>query len=517
MKSRQPFGPRIAVVYARVSSEEQEKEGYSIPAQQKLLHDYAAQEGIKIVSEFLDVETAKMPGRLGFDEMVEFFRKGLQQRDPSVRCRTLLVEKTDRLYRNLKDYVTIDDLKIDIHFVKENQVLSPDSHSSEKFMHGIKVLMAKNYIDNLSEETSKGLLEKAEQGIWPLRAPIGYRNVVRADGKKVIEPDPETASLIVKLFEWYATGKFSLEEVSEKANDAGLLMPRSKRPLNKQKLHRILRGRLYYGEFVWKGRLYKGIHEPIVTRELWDRVQAMLDDRGKKKLRKVKHKLAFSGLIQCGHCGCALVGEIQKGRYVYYHCSGFKGKCEEPYVREEVLEQRFTQIIKGLIFDAEVLAWLGQSLRESHQDEREFHFAAVTRLNSDYARLQARIEQMYVDKLDGRIETSFFDQKSAGWRDEQRQILRAVEQHQLADQSYLEEGVALLELATRAAAEFAVQDAREKRHLLDFVLSNCTWKGGELTPVFRQPFDIIADGVKLSAEKKAAGISTSSLCLEMGG
>ena len=127
-----------AVLYARVSSEEQEKEGYSIPAQTKSLHGYATEEGIKLVREFIDVETAKQPGRPGFMEMVDFFAKEAKK-DPQRRVRTLLVEKTDRLYRNLKDYVTIDDLKIDIHFVKENVILSPDSHSSEKFMHGIKV------------------------------------------------------------------------------------------------------------------------------------------------------------------------------------------------------------------------------------------------------------------------------------------------------------------------------------------------------------------------------------------
>ncbi len=102
-------------------------------------------------------------------------------------CRILLVEKTDRLYRNLKDYVTLDpdELDIEIHFVKENFVLTKDSRSMEKFMHGIKVLMAKDYIDNLSEESKKGMLEKAEQGIWPTVAPLGYRNV-EVNGKRVI-------------------------------------------------------------------------------------------------------------------------------------------------------------------------------------------------------------------------------------------------------------------------------------------------------------------------------------------
>ena len=137
-----------AVIYARVSSKEQEREGYSIPAQLKLLRDYAETQNIKIVEEYVDVETAKQSGRTNFSEMVRFLRK-----HPTVR--TLLVEKTDRLYRNLKDWVTIDELGVEVHFPKEGVVLSNDSRSSEKFMHGIKVLMAKNYSANRSVESRK--------------------------------------------------------------------------------------------------------------------------------------------------------------------------------------------------------------------------------------------------------------------------------------------------------------------------------------------------------------------------
>ena len=162
-----------AVLYARVSSKEQEKDGFSIPAQQKLLRQYASENGISVVREFTDVETAKRSGRSGFGEMLWYLR-----RNPT--CRTILVEKTDRLYRNIKDWVTVDDLGVEVHFVKEGVVLSPDSRSSEKFVHGIKVLMAKNYIDNLSEETRKGMLEKAAQGLWPSFAPLGYLNYGRA-------------------------------------------------------------------------------------------------------------------------------------------------------------------------------------------------------------------------------------------------------------------------------------------------------------------------------------------------
>jgi DNA invertase Pin-like site-specific DNA recombinase len=210
-----------AVIYARVSSKEQEREGYSIPAQLRLLREYGREHGLMAVEEFVDVETAKQSGRTGFSEMVRFLKRR------SATCRVILVEKTDQLYRNIKDWVTLDELDLEIHFVKEGTILSPDSRSSEKFMHGIKVLMAKNFIDNLSEEVRKGMLEKAEEGIWPRRAPLGYRNTVSTEGKKVIELDPETADLVRQLFAWYATGHYSLAEVTTMARRAELRYRRS--------------------------------------------------------------------------------------------------------------------------------------------------------------------------------------------------------------------------------------------------------------------------------------------------
>src|SRR5258708_14154180 len=169
--------------YARVSSKEQEKEGFSIPAQQKLLQSYAANNRLAIVQEYVDIETAKATGRTNFEQMVRYLKT-------HANVRTVLVEKTDRLYRNLRDWVTLDEPAIEINLCQDGIVLSRDSRSSEKFVHGIKVLMAKNYIDNLSEEARKGMQEKAEQGFWPTIAPLGYRNMLGPDGKKIIEMDP---------------------------------------------------------------------------------------------------------------------------------------------------------------------------------------------------------------------------------------------------------------------------------------------------------------------------------------
>ena len=143
-----------AVLYARVSSKDQEKEGYSIPAQLKLLREYALKNDIKIIREFVDVETAKTTGRKQFGEMVRFF-----ERHPD--SRVVIVEKTDRLYRNFHDCVTLEDLGIEIHLPKEGQVISKDSKSQAKLVHGIQLVIARNYIENLQEEVKKGMREKA--------------------------------------------------------------------------------------------------------------------------------------------------------------------------------------------------------------------------------------------------------------------------------------------------------------------------------------------------------------------
>ena len=492
-----------ARLYARVSSKDQEKEGFSIPAQLKLLREYAAVQGLAVAEEYVDIETAKRTGRGRFGQMVDDLRAR-----PDTRI--VLVEKTDRLYRNLKDWVTLDELDVEVHLVKEGVVLSCESRSSEKFMHGIKVLMAKNYIDNLSEETRKGMTEKAQQGLWPSYAPIGYRNVVGANGRKMIEPDPAMAPVIVRLFEWYATGTMSLKELMRKARGDGFSFRKSGDPVPRSTIHAILRKRLYMGEVDWDGHIYPGVHEPLVSRDLWERVQTVLDGRHATRHRRVRRDFAFSRLITCGHCGCAVVGEIKKRRYVYYHCTGYKGKCPEPYVREEVLEQQFSALLDRLHFDAEVLDWVRAALTQSHENERHAHDEAIKRLQAEYARLQNRLDAMYVDKLDGRIAAASFDRMAAGWRGEQATCLRSIEQHQSANQSYMAEGIELLELARNARPLFEKQEAREKRRLLDFLVSNCSWRDGQLTTEFRQPFDALADTAMAAATARAEGGAESA-------
>jgi DNA invertase Pin-like site-specific DNA recombinase len=490
-----------AVIYARVSSKEQEKEGFSIPAQLKLLKEYAAAQGFSVVQEYVDVETAKATGRSAFGAMVDLFKV------QSI-IRTLLVEKTDRLYRNMKDWVTLDELDLEIHFPKEGVILSRESRSSEKFMHGIKVLMAKNYIDNLSEEARKGMQEKAEQGLWPTKAPLGYRNITGPNGKKIIVSDPRCAPIITKLFEWYASGLYTVREVSEKVRELGLVHHKSGTKVPVSTVNAILRNRLYSGQLEWKGRHYQGSHEPIVSVELWERVQAVMDGRLAKKHRRVTRDFAFSGLITCQACGSAVVGEIKKERYVYYHCTGYVNKsqgkvrtCSRKYVREEALEAQFTGLLGFLHFDDEVLGWVRDALHASHADQRREYEIAIERHQSEFKRLDGRIRAMYVDKLDGIVDAAFYDRMSAPWREQQERCLLEIHRLQGANQSYMDEGVQILELASNAQSLFESQEPRQKRRLLNFVLSNCLWDDGQLIPTFRQPFDLLVKTTRLAASQ----------------
>jgi site-specific DNA recombinase len=152
------------------------------------------------------------------------------------------------------------------------------------------------------------------------------------------------------------------------------------------------------------------------------------------------------------------------------------------------------------------------ALQESHDDTSRYYREVIDKLQKDYKRLEQRLEAMYVDKLDGKVGERFYEQKSAEWREDQRDICGRLEEHTNASQSYMEEGISLMELANRAADLFEAQSPSEKRRLLDFVLSNSMWADGELTPEFRQPFDMLADMATVSATEKAAGLLSGDLC-----
>jgi site-specific DNA recombinase len=485
---------RAAVLYARVSSKEQEQEGYSIPAQLRLLREYADQQGLQIAQEFVDVETAKTTGRPGFAAMLAYFKK-------NSTCRTLLVEKTDRLYRNLKDWVTIDDFRLEVHFPKENVIIGPDSRSSEKFLHGIKVLMAKNYVENLGEEASKGMREKAKNGIWPSAAPTGYQNVDGTDGHRTIIPHPVTAPVVRQIFEWFATGEYTLKDIAAKLRTEKL--PFGTRQVNVSSIHAILRKRIYTGEFDWKGEVFQGTYEPLVNKATWDRVQDLLSARSELRHRKMVHDFTYTGLLQCGHCGCAMVGEIKKDRYIYYHCTRYKGKCPEPYTREEVVHAEFTDILRRLVIPEPVLKWLSAELERSTDHEERTRQQTTKSWQDECDRLQGRLDAMYEDKLDGRITPEQYDRKAKDLRSRQ-DALRTKIRERKSTTADLRAGFNMMRLTSVACKEFQRQSPREQRKLLGLVVDAATWNDGHLDVTLHEPFRTLLLSNSASVTKEGA-------------
>jgi DNA invertase Pin-like site-specific DNA recombinase len=470
-----------AVLYVRVSSKEQKEEGYSIPAQLKLLRKYAKEHGFRVVQEFEEVETAKKAGRATFGKMLRFLKK-------TKSIEHILVEKTDRLYRNFPDLVKIDELNRTLHFVKEGQIISKDSKSHEKLMHDIKVVMAKNYTDNLSEETSKGMREKAEQGLWPSYAPLGYLNNKETGG---IDIDFIRAPVIREMFEAYGYRRASLRDIKHLADNRGY-RTRQGRKVTIDGLGKMLDNPIYIGDFLWKGKYYEGKHDPIISRDLFELVQKA--KHSKHRPRKNYLEFAFRGLLVCGYCGCLITAEIKKGKYIYYRCTKSKGKCPGKPIREEKLADMIGEHLKRLKLPPERVNWVIDALKESSQDKDEFRRTEIKRLQAEYEKIETHIRRLYDDRLNGIVDENFWKFKYNELKSRLTSIKQSLAEHDIANFNYLEDGIRLLELSQKAHGLYIRRESFKQRKMLDILLSNCVLTNGKVEVEFREVFKSLADG-----------------------
>ena len=132
------------------------------------------------------------------------------------------------------------------------------------------------------------------------------------------------------------------------------------------------------GDFFWKGKHYKGSHDPIVSKELFDRVQSTFATANRP--RYTKHRHAFAGLLTCGRCGCAITAEMKKGRYLYYHCTGSKGRCGNGYIREEQLAAALGEVVRRVQISSETATQISEALKKSQAEKERFHHKATSRL-----------------------------------------------------------------------------------------------------------------------------------------
>ena len=231
-----------------------------------------------------------------------------------------------------------------------------------KFMLNIAFGQSKYYVDNLSENVKRGIRQKLRRGEWCWSAPLGYLNNQHT---KLIDVDPERAPFIRKAFALYATGEYTFQSLTHRLEEAAL-RSRKGNVLHLSSVQKILRKHFYYGMLEFQGELYEGKHEPMISKDLFDKVQRVMARRGKKN-RKRKHEFPFIGLMQCGTCGCAITAELQKGHH-YYRCTKKKGNCSEKYLREESLLEQVRIIVEKVSLPDD---WADNMLKELDKEETQ--------------------------------------------------------------------------------------------------------------------------------------------------
>ena len=356
-------------------------------------------------------------------------------------------------------------------------------------MHGIRVLMARNYSQNLGEETLKGMTEKARAGIYPSNTPTGYQNTDRPNDKRIIIPHPTEAPIITEFFTLFATGKYSLKDLARYTRERDILL--GGRKVYVSGLHHILRRRLYSGSFDFNGTTYQGTHTPLTTKKTWDSVQQILDQRKAHQTKGIKRDFPFTGLVQCGHCGCSMVAELKKKRYVYYHSTGHRGKCPEPYTRQEALIDEFAGTLGDLIIPEEILDWLATEVNKTDQTQSGARETTIKRLEAERSRTQHRLSTLYEDRLDGSITKTMYDEKARTLQTQQEDVERKLTTARETDQVPLTTALDLARLTSNACNAFRDQNETEQRQLLTTVLKDATWKDGRLRTTLLEPFEIL--------------------------
>jgi site-specific DNA recombinase len=469
---------RKAVTYIRVSTDEQANHGYSIDGQKQVLRDYAAGHELEVVQEFVESESAFKPGRPEFAKMLQFIR-----RRPDVVA--VLVYKIDRLARNIRDYAELDEMKT-VSIISATEGLP--ENATGKLVGVIQAGISRYYSEQLSERVKLAMATKAARGLWPSLAPTGYLNDPNGPG---IIVDPERADLVRALFERYAAGGISVEALSDWAARNGL-RTRKGGAIRTGSLHRLIQNPIYYGTFRWHEKEYEGNHEPLISRSLFDRVQEQLNDKGHMQTKRF---FPYRGIITCGYCGSGITAALAKGKYVYYRCTEAHGRCEQRYVREERLGDRLLSVVESVRMTRQQVTDLMNLMEERRGERARTREERLGGLKSRRDALARRREAAYEDKLDGRIGEERWSTLDRKWGQEDFQLKCEAEAMGLVEEPSRDDIGATLELLQRAPDLYIRQSAAERARLLKVLVWNCAMKGEDVSPVYRKPFDLVAQGV----------------------
>lgn len=486
-----------AVIYARVSTKDQEENGYSLDAQKDLLLKYAIERGLNVVKVISVSESASGKKiRKEFNDMLEFV---CNNNIPVIIC-----EKTDRLTRNPRDASTIDewvraDASRQVHFVKESSVIHQGIKAHEALVWDMKVSISRYYTNNLSEEVRKGNAEKIKQGRLPGTSKIGYKSIIDpSTGRKIHVPDNNVAPHIENMFNMYVSGDYSLTRLTNELYMAGFRSKTGRR-VPKSNIARYLSDPFYHGYFTWNGQMHKGTHEPLISKETFDRAQ--LIKSGKTAPRFRKHLYLLKGKVHCSVCSGQVTWESHKG-IVYGHCNKCKDSNRSWY-REDYFVDKITRTLSGLVLKNERFAeWLKKALKEYGRNETEYRERETGSIKSSIDKIEQKLSRLYEDRLEDRIDIEFYDKKSSELKIERETLTYRLTAHAKVSDKTKELGLALFELSQNAPTIFKKKGLEEKRDLLTLVFSDLTVVDGDLNMTYTPTFEVLRRAVEVTNGSK---------------
>lgn len=470
-----------AVIYARVSSQEQER-GSSLEGQVQRALKYAADHRLRIIRPpWQVVESAKDAGREAFNDMLTFLKK-----NQSVKH--VIVEKVDRLSRNYDDLATVVRLAkqdgVYFHFQGDAFVFHGGSTASEFGRLGMGGLFATMFTWDQTEKIKRGMTLLVDKGRWLHKAPWGF---IQNKNTGMFEPHPEEGRFRAMVYELAATGKYSLSAICAELQRRGC--PKKAYP---SFIERIIRNPFATGYFIWKGKLHKAICiVPLITWELFQAGIRGLERHGKPKGRH--RDFAYSGgLLKCGVCGRAIVYEIKKEKYVYARCAG-ASRCGNEPMRQEDLDPQMLEMVKSISIDGEVAGWLAARIQERLSENGKSSKDTIADLRRQISRLDTWLEKAYEDRVADILSEDMWKTKSNKWIEEKARLQGLLEQEQCKDEESSKDVAArLLELSKNLAKAYESATPHERREILHFVSSNLTVTHKKLSWSYQKPFELLA-------------------------
>lgn len=482
------------VALARVSSREQEREGFSLDVQEDALRHYAERVGGEIVRMFRIAETAsKKDERKTFKELLAFAK------DNAHRLHGLLFYKVDRAARNLFDYVELERLESDcgLQFISVSQ--PTENTPAGRMQRRMLASMASFYTEQQSIDVRDGLNRRVQSGLFVNKAPYGYCNV-RIDGRSVVKIHSENGPKVRRIFELYAYHNHSLDTLIKALADEGIDWLSSRSRFSRTKLHTILTDRSYIGDVKHKGQWHQGRHDPLVDRATWDRVQYLL---GQKIYQT--HRLTYgSELICCGHCGSPITGECKTKKtkqgereYVYYRCAHYH-RGDHPRIRmtEAELDEQMVGLFDRLRVESdEFREEFCKGLRQSTNWDQSSARDRAKTLQEELSLIREQHDRLLNHLLLEEIAPDTYAEKSTELRDRETELRLKIEGGDRQRYEIADIAVKAFELSQNLRAKWFEADYAAKRRILEIICLNWTLDGVTLVPTMRKPFDMLAEGL----------------------